>query len=180
MVLSGRLSAGDLVVFILYLGKMYKPIQEISKTMDAYSKAEVGFDRIQEILRSEDEIQDIPGARVAPKFRGEVDLEHVDFCYKEGEQILRDVNLHVDAGTMVALVGPTGSGKTTIVNLIARFYEPQQGRILMDGIDLQSATIESLHEQIGIVTQENFLSSNISSTSKGALTQKQGRNFELT
>jgi len=157
MALAGHLSVGSMVLFVFYLGKMYKPIQEISKTMDAYSKAEVGFDRIQEILRSEDEIQDLPRARNAPRFRGQVDLEHVDFCYKEGEQILRDVNLHVDAGTMVALVGPTGSGKTTIVNLIARFYEPNNGVVKIDGIDIREFTQKSLRGQISFVLQDTVL-----------------------
>jgi subfamily B ATP-binding cassette protein MsbA len=157
MAMAGRLSVGSMVLFVFYLGKMYKPIQEISKTMDAYSKAEVGFDRIQEILRSEDEIQDTPRARVAPKFRGQVDFEHVDFCYKEGEQILRDVNLHVDAGTMVALVGPTGSGKTTIVNLIARFYEPSNGVVKIDGTDIREFKQKSLRGQISFVLQDTVL-----------------------
>ncbi|WP_263408688.1 ABC transporter ATP-binding protein [Terriglobus tenax] len=157
MVLTGQLSAGSMVVFIFYLGKMYKPMQEISKTMDAYSKAEVGYDRIQEILTSHEEILDIPGARKAPPFRGEIDIEGVDFSYNDEKKILCGVNMHVDAGTMVALVGPTGSGKTTIVNLIARFYEPVHGVVKIDGTDIREFTQKSLRSQISFVLQDTVL-----------------------
>jgi ATP-binding cassette, subfamily B, bacterial len=157
MAMSGEIQAGSMVVFVFYLGKMYKPMQEISKTMDSYSKAEVGYDRIQEILRSGDEIHDEPGARPAPRFTGQIDLVHVDFSYKEDEQVLRDVNMHVDAGQMVALVGPTGSGKTTIVNLIARFYDPVSGSVKIDGADVRHYTQKSLRSQISFVLQDTVL-----------------------
>jgi subfamily B ATP-binding cassette protein MsbA len=157
LAMDGRLQAGSMVVFVFYLGKMYKPMQEISKTMDTYSKAEVGYDRIQEILRSDDEIHDERGARRAPNFRGQIDLEHVDFAYKQDEQVLKDVTMHVDAGTMVALVGPTGSGKTTIVNLIARFYDPLSGTVKIDGVDIRRFTQKSLRGQISFVLQDTVL-----------------------
>jgi subfamily B ATP-binding cassette protein MsbA len=157
MAMNGRLLPGSLVVFVFYLGKMYKPMQEISKTMDSFSKAEVGFGRIQEIMRCEEEIHDQPGARRAPKLRGEIELEHVDFAYKGNEQILKDVSLRVEAGTMVALVGPTGSGKTTIVNLIARFYDPVAGVVKVDGADIRRYTQKSLRSQIGFVLQDTVL-----------------------
>ncbi|HEY5057352.1 MAG TPA: ABC transporter ATP-binding protein [Acidobacteriaceae bacterium] len=157
MAMDGRLQAGSMVVFVFYLGKMYKPMQEISKTMDSYSKAEVGYDRIQEILRSGEEIRDEPGARVAPKFTGQIDLVHVDFAYKEDEQVLRDVSMHVEAGQMVALVGPTGSGKTTIVNLIARFYDPVSGSVKIDGTDVRHFKQKSLRGQISFVLQDTVL-----------------------
>ncbi len=157
MVMTERLSAGSMVVFVFYLGKMYKPMQEISKTMDTYSKADVGFERIQEILRCHEEIHDERRARNVPRFRGQIDLEHVDFSYKEEEQILRDVNIHVEAGTMVALVGPTGSGKTTIVNLIARFYDPTSGVVKIDGTDIKEFKQKSLRGQISFVLQDTLL-----------------------
>ncbi|HWB32661.1 MAG TPA: ABC transporter ATP-binding protein [Acidobacteriaceae bacterium] len=157
MTLDGRLQAGSMVVFVFYLGKMYKPMQEISKTMDAYSKAEVGYDRIQEILRSDEEIHDEPQARKAPRISGQIDLVHVDFAYKEDEQVLHDVNMHVDAGQMVALVGPTGAGKTTIVNLIARFYDPISGSVKIDGTDIRHFTQRSLRGQISFVLQDTVL-----------------------
>ncbi|HXE08719.1 MAG TPA: ABC transporter ATP-binding protein [Acidobacteriaceae bacterium] len=157
MAMSGQLQIGSMVVFLSYLGKMYKPMQEISKTMDTYSKAEVGYDRIQEILRNGDEIHDEPGARPAPRFTGQIDLVHVDFAYKEDEQVLKDVNMHVEAGQMVALVGPTGSGKTTIVNLIARFYDPVSGSVKIDGTDIRHYTQKSLRSQISFVLQDTVL-----------------------
>ena len=157
MAMSGRLLPGSMVVFVFYLGKMYKPMQDISKTMDSYSKADTGFERIQEILRSNDEIRDERGARRAPRFRGEIDFEHVDFAYKEGEPILSDVNLHVDQGTMAALVGPTGAGKTTIINLIARFYDPIAGVVKIDGTDIKHFTQKSLRGQISFVLQDTVL-----------------------
>jgi ATP-binding cassette, subfamily B, bacterial len=157
MAMSGEIQAGSMVVFVFYLGKMYKPMQEISKTMDSYSKAEVGYDRIQEILRSGEEIHDEPGARPAPRFTGQIDLVHVDFAYKEDEEVLKDVNMHVEAGQMVALVGPTGSGKTTIVNLIARFYDPVSGSVKIDGTDVRHYTQKSLRSQISFVLQDTVL-----------------------
>ena len=157
LAMSGGLAPGSLVVFVFYLGKMYKPMQDISKTIDAYSKAATGFDRIQEILRVDDEVHDQPGARKAPPFKGQVDFEHVDFAYKENEPVLSDVNIHVEAGTMVALVGATGSGKTTIINLIARFYDPTSGAIRIDGTDIRQFTQKSLRGQISFVLQDTVL-----------------------
>ncbi|HEY2471764.1 MAG TPA: ABC transporter ATP-binding protein [Terracidiphilus sp.] len=157
MAMEGRLAPGSLVVFVFYLGKMYKPMQDISKTIDAYSKAATGFDRIQEILQVDDEVHDQPGARRSPRFKGQIDFEHVDFAYKENEPVLRDVNLHVDAGSMVALVGPTGSGKTTIINLIARFYDSTSGVVKIDGTDIRQFTQKSLRGQISFVLQDTVL-----------------------
>jgi subfamily B ATP-binding cassette protein MsbA len=157
MAMSGRLLPGSMVVFVFYLGKMYKPMQEISKTMDTWSKAEVGWARIQEVLESDDEIHDTRGAQRAPRFRGEIALEHVDFSYKDDKQTLKDVSLEAPAGSMIALVGPTGSGKTTIVNLIARFYEPTAGVVKIDGKDIRQYTQHSLRSQISFVLQDTVL-----------------------
>ena len=157
LALEGDLAPGSMVLFVFYLGKMYKPMQEISKTMDSYSKAEIGYERLQEILKSDEEILDIRGAKQAPRFKGQIDLEHVTFEYKENEPVLSDVTLHADAGTMIALVGPTGSGKTTIVNLIARFYDPKEGEVKIDGIDVKQFKQKSLREQISFVLQDTVL-----------------------
>src|SRR3569833_2330818 len=136
---------------------MYKPMQDISKTIDAYSKAATGFERIQEILRSNDEVHDEPGARKAPHFKGEVEFEHVAFAYKEDEPVLRVVCFLVVFGSMVALVGPTGAGKTTIINLIARYYDPTSGVIKIDGTDIRQFTQKSLRSQISFVLQDTVL-----------------------
>jgi ATP-binding cassette subfamily B protein len=157
LAMNGALTAGSMVVFVFYLGKMYKPMQEISKTMDSYSKAEIGYERLQEILKSDDEIRDVRGAKRAPRFKGQIDMEHVTFEYKEGEPVLQDVSLHADPGSMIALVGPTGSGKTTIVNLIARFYDPKEGVVKIDGIDVRQLKQKSLREQISFVLQDTVL-----------------------
>ena len=155
--LAGHLSAGSMVVFVFYLGKMYKPMQEISKTMDAYSKAEVGFDRIQEVLRSDDEIVDQRGARDVPQLKGKIDFDHVSFAYEGKDTTLNDVNIHIEPGSMVALVGSTGSGKTTIVNLIARFYDPDSGVVKIDDLDVKQIRQKSLRAQISFVLQDSVL-----------------------
>ena len=157
MVLAGDLSAGSLVVFILYLGKMYKPMQELSKTADAFSKASVGYERIREILETEREVADLPGARPAPALKGEVELEHVSFHYVEGTPILRDVSIHVASGQTAALVGPTGAGKSSVVSLIPRFYDPVEGIVKVDGRDVRQYTQKSLRQQISFVLQETVL-----------------------
>jgi ATP-binding cassette subfamily B protein len=155
--LAGHLSAGSMVVFVFYLGKMYKPMQEISKTMDAYSKAEVGFDRIQEVLRSDDEIVDQRGARNVSQLKGKIDFDHVCFAYQGKDTTLNNVNIHIEPGSMVALVGPTGSGKTTIANLIARFYDPDSGAVKIDDVDIKQFRQRSLRAQISFVLQDSVL-----------------------
>src|SRR5580698_9581937 len=137
MVLSGALSAGSLVVFILYLGKMYKPMQQLSKMTDAYSKAVVGYERIREILDTDNEIKDIPGARRAPKFRGGIEFDDVSFGYEPATPVLKDVTFQIEPGQVAALVGPTGAGKSTIISLIPRFYDPTCGVVRIDGQDVR-------------------------------------------
>src|SRR5690348_5211908 len=126
--MDGTFTAGVLVVFVLYLGKMYKPIRELSKMSDTYSRAFVGWDRVTEFLAIDVAVCDAPGARAAPRLRGEIRFEHVTFSYAPDRPALRDVNLRIPAGTVAAIVGPTGAGKTTLINLIARLYDPLIGR----------------------------------------------------
>jgi subfamily B ATP-binding cassette protein MsbA len=157
LVFKGTLSAGSLVVFILYLGKMYKPMQELSKMTDAYSKALVGYECIQEVLETDREVNDSPKARNAPTFKGKIEFEHIDFHYADGRPILKDLNLVIEAGQVAALVGPTGAGKTTIISLIPRFYDPISGRIKIDGHDIRQFRQKSLLQQISFVLQETML-----------------------
>jgi ATP-binding cassette subfamily B protein len=157
LVLSGEISPGALIVFILYLGKMYKPMRDLSKMTDTISKAQVGFERISEVLQTESKVRDLPRARRAPPFKGRVEFEHVTFGYDPKQPILRDVNLTVEPGQFVALVGPTGSGKTTLVSLIPRFYDPDTGRVKIDGADIRSFKLRSLRDQISYVLQETYL-----------------------
>jgi ATP-binding cassette subfamily B protein len=157
LILSGSLSAGSLVLFIMYLNKMYKPMQELSKMTDTYSKAAVGYERIQEILQTEKEVRDVRGAKPAPRFKGRIEFDHVSFSYRPEQQILKQVSFKIEPGQVVALVGPTGTGKTTIVSLIARFYDPVAGVVKIDGTDIRLFKQKSLRQQISFVLQETIL-----------------------
>jgi subfamily B ATP-binding cassette protein MsbA len=157
MALSGELSAGSLVLFIWYLGKMYKPMQQLSKMTDAYSKAVVGYERIREIFETDNEIKDIPGARRAPKFKGGIEFDDVSFGYEPGTLVLKDVSFQIPPGQVAALVGPTGAGKSTIISLIPRFYDPTSGVVKVDGQDVRRFQQKSLRQQISFVLQETLL-----------------------
>src|SRR5438132_6892060 len=157
LVLNGSLSAGEMVVFILYLGKMYKPMQELSKMTDTYSKAAVGYEQIREVLQADKEVKDLPRSRPAPRFRGQIEFEHVHFYYTQDTPILKDVSFKVEAGQVAALVGPTGAGKTTIISLISRFYDPISGTVKIDGTDIKEFRQKSLRQQISFVLQETVL-----------------------
>src|SRR5207253_8580857 len=133
LVLSGGLTSGELLVFLLYLGKMYKPMRELSKMTDTISKADVGWERIREVLENEMQVRDLPGAKPAPHFKGKIELDHVDFSYDASQPVLKDLNLGIEPGQLAALVGPTGAGKTTIVSLLPRFYDLTAGQIRIDG-----------------------------------------------
>jgi subfamily B ATP-binding cassette protein MsbA len=157
LVLKGSLSAGALVVFILYLGKMYKPMQELSKMTDTYSKAVVGYERIKEILDTEREVKDVRGAVRAPRLKGEIEFADVSFFYSAESPILKDVSFKIKAGEVAALVGPTGAGKTSIISLVARFYDPVSGTVRIDGTDIRKFQQKSLRQQISFVLQETML-----------------------
>jgi ATP-binding cassette, subfamily B, bacterial len=157
MALSGALSAGSLVLFVWYLGRMYKPMRELSKMTDAYSKAAVGYERIREVLETDHEVKDLPGARPAPRFRGEIELCNVTFGYEPNRPVLKQVSLRVEPGQVAALVGPTGAGKTTIINLIPRFYDPEAGIVRVDGTDVRLYRQKSLRQQISFVLQDTLL-----------------------
>ena len=158
MALKGVLSAGSLVLFTWYLGKMYKPMRELSKMTDAYSKAAVGYERIREVLEIEHRVKDLPGARPAPKLRGEIQLDNVTFGYgRDTPAVLKHVSLLVEPGQSAALVGPSGAGKTTISSLIPRFYDPDAGTVKIDGIDVKLFQQKSLRQQVSFVLQETVL-----------------------
>ena len=157
LVLNGSLDAGMLVVFILYLKKMYKPMQELSKMTDSFSKASVGYERIREILATEREVKDRPGAHVAPRFKGQITFESVDFGYEPDRPILKNVSFQIEPGQVAALVGPTGAGKSSIIGLIPRFYDPNSGAIKIDGVDVRAFKQKSLRQQISFVLQDTVL-----------------------
>ncbi len=157
LALNGSISSGSLVVFVWYLGKMYKPMQELSKLTDTYTKAAIGYERIQEVLATDREVKDMRGAGPAPRFRGDIAFENVSFSYTPGTPILKEVSFDIKAGQTAALVGPTGAGKTSIVSLIARFYDPEQGTVAIDQMDLRRYKQKSLRQQISFVLQDTVL-----------------------
>ena len=157
LVLAGQLTAGALVVFLLYLGKMYKPMRDLSKMTDTISKAAVGFERIREVLETESGMRDLPGARRAKRFKGKIEFDKVSFGYNPDQLILKDVSFEIEPGQVAAFVGPTGGGKTTIISLVARFYDPLSGEVKIDGTNIRNYTMKSLRQQISFVLQETLL-----------------------
>lgn len=158
LVLTGVMTAGSLLVFLLYLGKMYKPMRDLSKMTDTLSKTAVGYERVQRVLETERDVGDLRGARPAPNFKGAIAFNHVEFRYaKDDDRILQDVDFKIEPGQIAAFVGPTGAGKTTIASLVARFYDPINGEVTIDGQDIRRYKIKSLRRQISFVLQETLL-----------------------
>jgi subfamily B ATP-binding cassette protein MsbA len=157
LAVANRMSAGVLVVFLLYLGKMYKPMRDLSKMSDTVTKAAVGYERVQEMLRVESRIRDKPGARQAPRFAGLIEFDHVGFSYNAGRPALSDVSIRIEPGQVAALVGPSGAGKTTLASLVPRFYDPASGSVRIDGVDVRDYTLKSLRDQMSFVLQDTLL-----------------------
>jgi subfamily B ATP-binding cassette protein MsbA len=157
LVIAGQLTAGALVVFLLYLGKMYKPMRDLSKATDTVSKAGVGFERIRDVLETEGGVRDRRNAQKASGFKGAITFDAVSFGYGPDQAILDDVSFAIEPGQVAAFVGPTGGGKTTIINLVARFYDPVSGAVSIDGTDIRRFTLRSLREQISFVLQDTLL-----------------------
>jgi len=157
LALAGQLSAGVLIVFLLYLGKMYKPMRDLSKMSDTISKAMVGYERIQEVLEIESRVRDAPRARRAPKFKGQIEFDRVSFTYGGDKQVLKDISFTIEAGQVAAIVGPSGTGKTTLVSLIPRFYDPVSGHVEIDGTDIRRYRLKSVRDQISFVLQDTLL-----------------------
>ena len=157
LVLAGQLTPGALVVFVLYLGKMYKPMRELAKMTDTVSNAAVGFERIREVLETESGVRDLPHARRAARFKGKIEFDKVSFGYNQDQLILKDVSFQIEPGQVAAFVGPTGGGKSTIISLVARFYDPVSGEVKIDGTNIRNYTMKSLRQQISFVLQETLL-----------------------
>lgn len=157
LALSGQLTVGDLVVFLSYLGKMYKPMRDLSKMTDTISKAAVGFERIREVFETDSGMRDQPGARPAAPFKGKIEFDRVSFGYNADQMILKDVSFAIEPGQIAAFVGPTGGGKSTIISLVARFYDPIAGEVKIDGTNIRNYTMNSLRRQISFVLQETLL-----------------------
>jgi ATP-binding cassette subfamily B protein len=156
-VLAGRLTVGDLLVFSSYLASLYAPINSISTSYGLVQGAKVGVARVYEILEMAPDVPDGPHVLTRAEVHGAFDIEHVKFGYVPGQTVLRDVDLHVAAGEMIAFVGATGAGKTTLVSLLARFYDPNEGRVLLDGMDLRTLDVRSLRRQFAMVLQPSLV-----------------------
>lgn len=156
-VISGNLTSGALIAFLIYTVNLSNPIKRLTRVYANIQKALAAAQRVFEVLDTEPDIQDAPGAIALPRIEGHISLRDVDFAYKPDELVLNQVSFEVRPGQMVAIVGPSGAGKSTIANLIPRFYDPVAGQVMIDGIDIKTATLASLRQQIGIVPQETVL-----------------------
>jgi len=157
MVVRGRLSLGTMVAFLSYITSFYQPINRLTEVDNVFQEAIAAGDRIFELLDETSDIRDSLDAVDLPLVQGEVKFEAVTFRYGSGDEVLREVSFEMQPGEMVALVGPSGAGKTSIANLLSRFYDPIQGRITLDGHDLRGITLPSLRSHIAVVLQDTFL-----------------------
>jgi ABC-type multidrug transport system fused ATPase/permease subunit len=157
LILAGTMTVGSLTVFLAYLAKFFKPVQDLAKMTNAVAATNVGLERIRSILDIGVSIPEHPDAREPEPFKGAITFEHVAFSYKPEAPVLADVTFSIAPGQFVGLVGMTGSGKSTIVSLIPRFYDPTAGRILIDGADLRAYTLTGIRRQISFVLQDTVL-----------------------
>jgi ATP-binding cassette subfamily B protein/subfamily B ATP-binding cassette protein MsbA len=157
-VLGESISPGILVAFVLYIDRYFDPIRDLSRRYDTLQSAMAGGERVLALMDTPVDVQDAEDAQALPPIKGDVRLENVSFNYSDDPTpVLRDIDLFAPAGSTIALVGETGAGKTTLVKLLSRFYDPVEGAILVDGVDLRTVTQDSLREQMGIVLQDPFL-----------------------
>jgi ATP-binding cassette, subfamily B, bacterial len=183
-VLEGSLTAGGLIVYLAYLKRGFSPLQDFAKYVGRISKAAAAGERITEILNTPVGIIDHPAAVAAPKIHGQIHLESITYGYDGDVPILKDLSLEIDAGERVAIVGPSGIGKSTLLSLVMRLDDPQRGKILIDGADIRDWQVQSLREQIAIVLQENVLfcgtiEDNLRLCSPGATDEELLRALEL-
>lgn len=157
LVVIGELTYGGFVSFLLLVDVFLRPIDKITGVLESYPKGIAGFKRFTNLIDTEPDIADRPNAVEVERLTGHIRYEDVSFAYDSGRSILREVNLDIPAGETVAIVGPSGAGKTTLCSLLPRFYEPSEGRITIDGVDIAQMTQASLRKQIGVVQQDVFL-----------------------
>jgi ATP-binding cassette subfamily B protein len=157
MVLRHSLSIGALVAFFLYLNHFLQPIQLLVQQYNTYQQGHASIGKLRRLLATEPSVDDREGATALPPVQGAISFDGVSFAYTEGVAVLNDVDLTISPGETVALVGPTGAGKSTIAKLVSRMYDPTKGRVLVDGHDLREVALASLRRQVGVVPQEPFL-----------------------
>ena len=156
-VLEGRLTVGQLMVIMAYIAGVYKPLETISTTVGSLQQMFISLQMAFNLLDTEPEIKDAPEAVACDRVQGAITFDRVSFHYRTRVDTLRDISFQIKAGQVVAIVGPTGAGKTTLISLIPRIYDAQQGRILLDGTDMKTLTLKSLRDQVSIVLQEPLL-----------------------
>ena len=156
-VVTGAISAGSLIAFLIYAINLSNPVKRLSQVYGNIQKAMAAGDRVFEILDTEPQVKEKPNAIALPELSGQVEFDHVSFSYDGEKPALTDVSITVPAGRVVAIVGPSGAGKTTIANLLPRFYDVTAGALRIDGIDVRDVTFNSLREQVGLVPQETML-----------------------
>jgi len=152
-----QVSLGTLVAFLGYVTRFFMPIRDLSQIYNLFLSATVSTERIFEFLDEKPDVEELPQARELPLLSREIRFENVTFGYDPSFPVLKGINLEAKAGETIALVGPTGAGKTSIINLLGRFYDPQEGRITLDGIDIREGTLASLRRQMGVVLQDTFI-----------------------
>ena len=156
-VLAGVLTTGDVVVFFAYVTNLYSPMKALSRLSSSFARAGVAAERIGEVLRVHSEVTEPRHARAAPRFRGRIEFRDVSFEYAPGQRVLSRVNLRIEPGTTVAIVGASGAGKSTLVSLVPRLYDPATGVVCIDGEDVRQFTVQSLRDQISLVLQDSLL-----------------------
>jgi ABC-type multidrug transport system fused ATPase/permease subunit len=151
------MTAGALTVYLAYLTKFFKPVKDLASMTSAITQTTVALERIQMILSADDVIQERADATDPGRVKGAITFEQIAFGYGDGAPVLRDVSFSIDAGQVVGIVGPTGSGKSTVLSLVPRFYDPKNGRVLIDGVDVSEFKLAALRAQVGFVLQETVL-----------------------
>jgi len=157
LILSDAMTVGALTVFLNYLSKFFKPVQDLAKMTNVIAQAAVGLERVQSILQADTIIPEKPDARDPGALRGEIVFEHVAFAYDPAAPVLRDIHLRIEPGQRIGVCGPTGGGKSTVISLIPRFYDPTVGRVLIDGTDVRDFKLDGLRAQVGFVLQDTVL-----------------------
>ena len=157
MAIQGTMDTSEIIGFIMYLSLFYQPLAILARLVEDVQASYAGAVRVFDILDAESEIQESPDAVELPRCSGQITFDHVSFSYDPQEPVLQDVSFTAEPGQMIALVGPTGVGKTTVVSLLERFYDPQEGTIRLDGVDIRGVTLASLRSQISMVLQDVFL-----------------------
>jgi ABC-type multidrug transport system fused ATPase/permease subunit len=157
LILKGSMTAGELTVFLAYLSQFFKPVKDLATMTNSIAQTAVGVDRVRAILEADDVIAEKEGARDPGPLKGKIEFDHVAFGYQKDAPILKDLSLTIEAGEMIGVVGPTGAGKSTVMSLIPRFYDPNNGRVMIDGADVREYKLKGLRDQIAYVLQETIL-----------------------